>query len=99
MSFKIDDSTGASYTFSLSAKNMKIPDEEIGLPGDECYIPVFNHNYAREGETVIIGNILMKKFYIVYDMSPSESDGKDYIQIAFGPKNPNNNIRAKQYNA
>jgi len=93
MSFKIDDSTGQSYTFSLSAKNMRIPDDDIGLKGDDCYIPVFNHNYAREGETIILGNIIMKKFYVVYDMSPLES-GNNYIQIAFGPKNPNNNIRA-----
>jgi len=75
MSFKINDSTGASYTFSLSAKNMRIPDEEIGLPGNDCYIPVFNHNYARENESIIIGSILMKKFYLVFDMSPLENPG------------------------
>jgi len=41
---------------------------------------------------------MMKKYYFVYDMSPLEKEGQDYIQIAFGPKNPNNVIRDQAYN-
>jgi len=57
---------------------MRIPDDDLGLKGDDCYIPVFSHNYARENETIIIGNIIMKKYYLVFDMSPLEA-GKDYV--------------------
>jgi len=76
---------------------MRIPDEELGLTGNDCYIPVFNHNYSREKTSIIIGNILMKMYYLVFDMSPLET-GKDYVQIALGPKNQINKIRDVQYN-
>jgi len=76
---------------------MRIPDEELGLTGNDCYIPVFNHNYARENKSIIIGNILMKMYYLVFDMSPLET-GNNYVQIALGPKNPINKIRDVQYN-
>jgi len=76
---------------------MRIPDEELGLKDNHCYIPVFNHNYSRENETIIIGSIIMKKYYLSFDMSPLET-GKSYIHVAMGTKNPTNVIRAKQYN-
>jgi len=74
---------------------MKVPGEDLNHPGDHCYIPVFNHGMegAEESKTVIVGNILLEKYYLIYDMSPLETEGNDYIQIAFGLKNPRNVIR------
>ena len=35
---------------------------------------------------ILIGNIFMKKYYVVYDMSPLEHD-KNWIQIGIGEQN------------
>ena len=34
-----------------------------------------------------MGSIFTKKFYVVYDMTPYDERGEDYIQIGFGVQN------------
>ena len=94
MSFKLNDKRGNFYTFSLSPKNLKIPGEDLKHPGDFCYIPVFSHGLTgtEDSQVVIMGNIILEKYYLVYDMSPLEQN-KDYIQVSLAFKNPKNIIR------
>merc|ERR1712032_1055999 len=50
------------------------------------------------GDLVLIGNIFMKKYYVVYDMSPLEQD-KDYIQVGIGLQNDQFLAGGQHYNA
>jgi len=59
---------------------MYISGEHFGGNKDECYIPVFDHKKTKEDDAnlVYVGNLFLKKYYVVYDMSPLEDD-LDYI--------------------
>jgi hypothetical protein len=46
-------------------------------------------NEKDSDKLLLIGNIFMEDYYIVYDMSPLEK-GKDYIQVGIGLQNTNN---------
>jgi hypothetical protein len=98
MTFKVNDNKGGFYTFSLSNSYLKVPGSLMGDAQTKCYIPVFSHGLAdpEDSKVIIMGNIMMSKYYLVYDMSPLEQS-KDYIQIAFGFKNEINVLR-DQYN-
>lgn len=54
---------------------------KLGDPSNDCYIPVFFHGLSgvTDAYTIMIGNSFMKKNYVVYDMSPLDTHGKDYI--------------------
>ena len=59
---------------------MYISGEHFGGNTDECYIPVFDHKKSKETDIdlVYIGNLFLKKYYTVFDMSPLEHD-EEYI--------------------
>jgi hypothetical protein len=54
----------------VDGKNM----QDKLMSGDSCYMPVFDHGLedTEDSSAIIIGNIFMDKYYIVYDMSPLE---------------------------
>ena len=71
-----------------------------GEGDDTCYLTVFDHG-LRGGDNeklIIMGNIFMEQYYVVYDMSPLEH-GADYIQIGLGIQADENLGGAKQYNS
>ena len=94
---KLNDNKGGTYLFSLDSSFLKIQGDKMNLDKDRCYIPIFNHGMTGpSSQTIIIGNILLQKYYIVYDMSPlEEANGKDYIQVAFGFRSKDNVLRAQ----
>lgn len=73
-------------------------------PGEMCYLPVFNHGLTgiEDQQTIIMGNIILEKYYLVYDMSPLETQkaaDDEYIQIGLGFRNNWNVIREQQYDS
>lgn len=67
---------------------MYISGIHFGGNADECYIPVFDHRKIKDSDAnmVYVGNLFLKKYYIVYDMSPLEKD-LEYIQVGIGLRN------------
>ena len=66
---------------SLEWNRMLIPGSQVNAPeGDDvCYLALFNHGLPSDKrDMVILGNLFLEKYYLVYDMSPLES-GKEYI--------------------
>ena len=52
----------------------------FGDKASTCYLGVFDHglNGFKDSDTIIIGNIFTRNYYVVYDMSPLEYN-EDYI--------------------
>jgi hypothetical protein len=50
--------------------------QENMMTGDTCYLPVFDHGLddSENSSAIIIGNIMMDRYYVIYDMSPLEYD-------------------------
>ena len=49
--------------------------------GDRCFMSVFGSNSLKNW---VMGESFLRSFYTVYDLSPKELYGKDYINIALG---------------
>ena len=90
--FELYDELG-TYNISLNLGQIMIESEE------GCYLRVFDHGQAgiKDSDRIIIGNLLLRSYYLVYDMSPLEFD-QDYIQIALGAAADKNLIGDQQYN-
>jgi len=60
---------------------MLIQAKDLGdRTSNNCYVGVFRSLNANQ-ETWYLGNLFMNKYYVVYDMTPYDEQGKDYIQV------------------
>ena len=89
ISFELVDDI-STYKFELNYNSFFNAGIFFGDSVNTCYVVVFKHG-AEDMNTVdydlvLIGNIFMKDYYVVYDMSPLEK-GKDYIQVGIGLQN------------
>jgi len=82
--FTLEDE-GGTQNFQIDWNLMFLTGSYFGEGPLTCYLGVFDHGLRgyKDSETIIIGNIFTKNYYLVYDMSPLEL-GEDYIQIGFG---------------
>ena len=89
----------ADVPFSLDWNEMFMSGIFFGDQIQTCYITVFDHGLTGvlDSNVIIVGNLFMRHYYLVYDMSPLEY-GEDYIQVAIGLQAPENLIGEKQYN-
>lgn len=62
-----------------------------------CYFPVFKSLKGSQ-DTWYIGNLFINYFYLVFDMSPLDERGKDYIQIGVAPANRTGCPSCDKYN-
>ena len=52
---------------------------------------------AQDNDKWVFGQQFIKKYYFVYDQTPSSEHGLEYIQIGYGLKNPENMIKQSEY--
>ena len=79
-----DDDTRNNYALP-SNSNFLFDGDSIGDPGT-CYLPVFKSGASQD--VWYMGNLFMNYFYLTFDMSPYDEQGKDYITIGVSPRNP-----------
>jgi len=77
-----DSMGGIARVYKVKEADMFISGTEIeGDAGiDTCYLAVFK-SQSIATETWFVGNVFMREQYVVYDMTPKDNDGKDYIQV------------------
>jgi hypothetical protein len=79
LQFTIYDAFTAN-TYKLPSFNSHMfPGSTIGDVENTCYLPIFSSSLADEDDTWYIGNLFINYFYMVYDMTPMDELGKDYI--------------------
>jgi len=63
-----------------------VPGNLVGDTEDRCYIPIFANTLDEDKDlsTWYLGNIFMKRYYSVFDMSPWSEDGEDYLHVGIG---------------
>jgi hypothetical protein len=69
--------------------------EDFGDGADKCYFAMFRSEAAFLN-TWQLGTAVMKRYYLVYDMSPYDH-GENYIQVGVGEVNPEANIGQRKY--
>lgn len=83
MKIRIYDAA-ASYDYKIDGADLLIPAKNLGDSADHCYVGVFRSLRADQ-QTWYLGNLFMKKYYIVYDMTPYDERGENYIQVGIAP--------------
>ena len=84
--FRMYDSSRDLY-LSIDTDEMYLSGENFGAHDDQCYIPVFDHQRSKDDQDrVYVGNMFLKKYYIVFDMSPLEND-EEYLHVGIGLRN------------
>lgn len=63
-----------------------IPGSKVGTNDKECFIPIFAHKRKEKKHTWYLGNLFMKKYYTVFDMTPYDKFSKDYLHVGIGPR-------------
>lgn len=85
IAFRISDSTGTGNIYQLPVTKLFFLDGNVlGGSADSCYIPVFRSQL--NDNRWYFGNFFTSYFYLVFDQTPIEEFGKDYIQIGIAPR-------------
>ena len=63
--------------------DMLVWGDDLGDSADKCFVPVFLSDDTNPQDKWYMGNILVKKYYMAFDMSPYE-DGLGYLQVGLG---------------
>ena len=83
ITIRLFDETGVVYDLIVKNENTFVPGTEVGGSPNQCYIPVFEDKHGDQ-DLWFLGNIFMKDFYTAFDMTPSDTYGKDYNHIGIG---------------
>jgi hypothetical protein len=68
-----------------------VPGTEFNDVEDSCYLAIFKNtgavNSGVGANSWYVGNIFMKEYYVVYDMTPRDERNEDFIQVGIGRQN------------
>merc|ERR1711998_152620 len=59
----------------------------FGDSPNTCYLSIFKSKKADQ-TTWYLGNLFMTEYYVVYDATPKDERGENYIQMGLGRQNP-----------
>ena len=82
LGIRLRDNTAAGF-FDVREINMLINGSELEDPeGDNvCYLAIFQ-SQTKQDTTWLVGNVFMRDYYVIYDMTPSDEQGKDYNSVS-----------------
>lgn len=93
--FRMSDGvSGSFYQLSIPGKHLKVDGSEFGEP-NTCHYGVYKS--ASDADKNFIGTVLMKEYYVIFDMSPYDQFNQDFIQIGLGLKASGVDIAALRY--
>lgn len=96
MKIRLFDASQSVY-YEIDGKDMLIPAKDLGdRTSNNCYVGVFRSMNADQ-QTWYLGNLFMNKYYVVYDMTPYDEHGKDYIQVGIALQNTQQIIGEEHY--
>lgn len=67
----------------VNEKQLFVNGEQFGASPNLCYVTVFQSRLVDD-DVWHVGSSLMKNYYVVYDMTPFDELGEDYILIGIG---------------
>ena len=63
--------------YNVNENDMFISGQELGDTSNTCYLAVFK-SQTLQTNTWYVGNVFMRDYYVVYDLTPRER-GQTYI--------------------
>lgn len=99
---------GVDLKFEIADENnyndYKMTTDDLLVDGDkfsegvdtQCRLAVFDHGDAAEKEIFILGNLFLKNYYLVFDMSYLETD-LNFLQVGLALVNPGDAAGARKH--
>jgi hypothetical protein len=84
---RLYDSVGGQFAINLMDRDLLIPGNEVGEDTSRCYLPFFYPLENGPADTWKLGNIVLKKYYVILDMTPFSERFEDYIQVGISELN------------
>ena len=75
----------STFDIKLDLDTVYISGSEIGQSSNRCYIPIFKNLHGGQ-DVWYLGNLFMKNYYSVFDVTPYERNKTDYLHIGLGLK-------------
>lgn len=75
----------AKLDYKIYGGDLLISGRDLGLNDDNCFLAVFRSK--QEQKTWYAGNLFMRKYYVVFDMTPHTERKENYIQVGIGLQN------------
>lgn len=70
---------------NLPWTSLLVDGPEVGESRDKCYLGIFKSEEIDQ-DIWYFGNQAMEEYYAVFDLSPADERGKDYIQFGIAHK-------------
>jgi len=80
----------------IKAEDLLISGDNVGDNSDTCYLAIFRGVLGYE-HTYQLGNLMMKDYYVSYDMTPYDERNLDYIQVSIAPQKSEDVIGVQHY--
>jgi hypothetical protein len=68
------------YRIDMDQRNLLVPGNHMGGTSNQCYFAIFESKEIEQDQWYF-GNILMEDYYIVYDSTPADERGEDFVQL------------------
>jgi len=83
-----NDDEGEKQPFNIYGQDILVEPSVLGLPNDDnCYITIYKDNTHPNKKGMFIGNFFLNKYYLIFDQTPFEERGENYIYVGMGLRN------------
>jgi len=87
----LTDSDEKIFNVRLDRNSQFLDGSLQGLGSDSCIMPFFGQTSSRI-QSWFLGDVFMSEYYTVFDMTPHDEFGQDYIQVGIAKANPSDEI-------
>jgi len=87
----LTDSDGKIFNVELDRDSQFLDGSLQGLGKDSCIMPFFGQKSSKI-KSWFLGDVFMSEYYTVFDMTPHDEFGQDYIQVGIAKANPSDEI-------
>jgi len=84
MNITLTDELQKDFVIQLTEEMMLREDTSGMMVDNACFLPFYNNKKTLDENVWVLGSIVMKDYYTVYDLSP----GDESLSIGIGKKNP-----------
>lgn len=90
MSFEIVfNDQSETFTFNISELLVNSRFIDTKEARGQCYLGIFPNTYAKEADTIYLGQLFLQKYYVFFDASGYQSSQSEHLVVGMGLKNAN----------